>query len=279
MKATLTRWIKGLTSLTQQRKAGPAPVFHYKGFDIPQDLILKTGGGPETFDVISRLHIYNLQRLVGIRPDDQIIEVGSGIGRDAIPLTEILSSRGSYLGVDIIEQSIAWCHSAISSRHPNFRFHHYDVQDQLHNPNGCTKTTDIRFPVEDGSIDRIILQSVFTHMLKSDILHYLREFRRVLKKDGLVYATLFLYDDAILECARRTNLTQYDLRFEHEWATGCRVNGLDCPTGAVAYTEEAFNALIAEAGLQRVGDYGRGAWSGFFKDGVDGQDVAILAKQ
>jgi hypothetical protein len=115
MKATLTRWIKGLTSLTQQRKAGPAPVFHYKGFDIPQDLILKTGGGPETFDVISRLHIYNLQRLVGIRPDDQIIEVGSGIGRDAIPLTEILSSRGSYLGVDIIEQSIAWCHSAITA--------------------------------------------------------------------------------------------------------------------------------------------------------------------
>ena len=60
---------------------------------------------------------------------------------------------------------------------------------------------------------------------------------------------------------------------------GVSVNGLDCPTGAVAYTEEAFNALIAEAGLQRVGDYARGAWSGFFKDAMDGQDIAILAKR
>jgi methyltransferase family protein len=47
---------------------------------------------------------------------------------------------------------------------------------------------DFRLPVADGSVDRIILASVFTHLLPTEVLHYMREFRRALKPSGLVYA-------------------------------------------------------------------------------------------
>ena len=38
-----------------------------------------------------------------------VLEVGCGIGRDAIPLTQILSPNANYTGIDIIGRSIEWC--------------------------------------------------------------------------------------------------------------------------------------------------------------------------
>ena len=201
------------------------PTYHFKGYDIPVDLMELTGGGPATFDVISQGHIDNLRRWIGLEPTHTVLEIGCGIGRDAIPLTEILS-EGRYVGIDIIKRSIDWCTDNIAKRHPNFDFYHYDVQDQLHNPDGTTRTTDIRIPLPDKSVDRIVLFSVFTHMFQPEIEHYLREFHRLLKPSGLVYATTFLFNDEILKKARETNLTPFDLRFEHEVNPNCRINTL-----------------------------------------------------
>lgn len=245
-------------------------------FDIPIDLLNMTGGGVETFDAIADAHISNLKKFIGISPDQSILEIGCGIGRDAIPLTKLLSENGKYLGVDIIKPSIDFCNKNIKARYKNFDFIHYDVADQLHNPNGTIKTADIKLPVSDQSIDRIIAWSVFTHLYENDIRHYLNEFRRVLKSDGLTYVTVFIVDDVILDSARRTNLTPFNLTFEHLLAEGCFINDPAFPLGAIAYTRDALLAMIKDAGLELNRDFLRGAWSGFFSEPEDGQDVIIL---
>jgi SAM-dependent methyltransferase len=256
----------------------PAPerTYRFKGYDIPVDLLEMTGGGPGTFDIISQGHIENLRRWIGLKAAHTVLEIGCGIGRDAIPLTEILT-EGRYIGIDIIKRSIDWCTDNITRRNPNFVFYHYDVQDQLHNPGGTIRTIDIRIPLPDRSVDRIVVFSVFTHMFQADIEHYLREFRRVLKPKGLVYATTFVFTDEVLKKARATNLTPFDLRFEHAVSANCRINTPSHPLGAVAYTTAAWDEMISASGLRYAKPSLHGAWSGFYSDPQDGQDVVILA--
>jgi SAM-dependent methyltransferase len=255
------------------------PKFHeFMGYQIPVDLMLLTGGGPENFDIISAGHTANLQRWIGLASDHTVLEIGCGIGRDAIPLTKILS-KGRYVGIDIIGRSIDWCNNNIAARNKNFSFYHYNVEDQLHNSSGTTRTTDIRIPLEDGSVDSIFLFSVFTHLYRSDIVHYLKEFRRVLKPEGMIFATTFIYDDATLQSARSTNLTPWSLYFEHELEPGCRINDLAHPLGAIAYTRDAWWEMIEQGGLQMKKPTLMGGWSGLYPDAQDGQDVLLLGKK
>lgn len=249
---------------------------NFRGYEIPVDLMLLTGGGPETFEAISDGHMANLKRHLEVDSGETIVEIGCGIGRDAIPLADIIGPTGKYLGVDIIKPSIDWCNQNITARNKNFHFLHYDVRDQLHNMTGTTLTSEIRLPIEDGTVDKIILQSVFTHMFPPDIKHYLKEFKRILKQDGLCYVTVFLYNNEILDSARKTNLTPFNLRFEYELIEGVRLNDPAYPTGAVAYTESFINTLLLETGMQMARDPLKGSWSGYYSDADDGQDVLIL---
>ena len=123
--------------------------FSVFGFDIPVRLINLTGGGPATFEVISRHHIDVLKKYMDLQPSHTVLEIGCGIGRDAIPFLEILGPSGRYWGVDIIKDSIDWCQANITDRNPRFNFIHYNVKDQLHNPGGKTRTTNIRLPIAD----------------------------------------------------------------------------------------------------------------------------------
>src|SRR4051812_16426449 len=78
--------------------------------------------------------------------------------------------------------------------------------------------------VPDGSVDRVWAGSVFTHLTEPEIVHYMKEIRRVLKPDGLAYATFFMYSPEIIASARRTNLTPFGLLFEHAYGDGCYIS-------------------------------------------------------
>jgi SAM-dependent methyltransferase len=260
------------------RAASTEPTFHFRGYEIPTRLCLLTGGGPETFAEISDLHIRNVNAACGLRADLRVLEVGCGIGRDAIPLTQILGQEGRYVGTDVIRESIAWCAENISLRHPNFAFLHQDIRDELHNPHGTSELESARLPAEDGWADLVVLQSVFTHMLPAGVSRYLQEFARVMHRRSLVYITAFVVDDHILETARRTNLTLWNLRFEHEVEDGVFVNDLESPTGAVAYREDVLDELAARSGLELVGAMRTGSWSGAHPVTFDGQDVVVLRR-
>jgi SAM-dependent methyltransferase len=270
-----------LASKTEAPKSAPADApltFQFCGYEIPVDLMLLTGGGPDTFEEISAGHIAALQKHVGLEPGLSVLEIGCGIGRDAIPLTGILSADqgGCYIGIDIIRPSIDWCNAHIQAKNHNFVFYHMNIADQLHNPQGNVHAITSSLPVPDCKVDRIILQSVFTHMLRSDVEHYLAEFRRIMKPGSLAFVTAFIYDDAILACARGDDRAQFGFRFEHELEPGCRVNSLDYPTGSVAYTAGLMDILIAKHGLRHVRPTLKGAWSGYHPNPEYGQDVLLL---
>ena len=85
-------------------------------------------------------------------------------------------------------------------------------------------------------------------MLRDNISLYLKEFRKVLRDDGRIYATIFLVDDFILHSQDR----QAFISFSHYIGDGCYVNDLSHPTKIVAYKIWAIEAMAREAGLELV---------------------------
>src|SRR5262249_37609007 len=55
----------------------------------------------------------------GLRSDDDVLDIGCGVGQMAAPLSRYLSNRGSYNGFDIDRNIISWCHENITPRHPH----------------------------------------------------------------------------------------------------------------------------------------------------------------
>lgn len=248
---------------------------HFLGFDIPISLVNRTGGTVDTFEKISDWHAAQIDRYIGCpRSSDNVVEIGCACGRDAIPLTSILTD-GSYIGTDTQKPQIQWCTESITSRHPNFTFIHHDIQDTLHNPKGTLHAKDIRLPSADGSVDLIFLWSVFTHMTGDEIRHYLNEFRRILKpKTGHVFATCFLVNQAILDEIRVSDSPSWGLRFAHPYGDSY-INSKKEPRGAVAFEEQAFFRMVEESGLS-LKKVLWGQWSTLRPNPLSGQDAVIL---
>lgn len=80
-----------------------------------------------------------------LKPEYHVLDVGSGLGRLARPLTSFLT--GSYTGLDIVKSSVDWCEKAYSEI-PNFSFHHADLFSTTYNPNATTSAKDYKFPFQ-----------------------------------------------------------------------------------------------------------------------------------
>ena len=76
------------------------PVEHH-GYQIPRNLAWRTGR-LDRFRKVSDEHIANLRTYASLDSANTVVEIGCGVGRDAIPLTHILPSDGRYTGIDII---------------------------------------------------------------------------------------------------------------------------------------------------------------------------------
>lgn len=260
-----------MTEVTEQQ------LFEYRGYRIPVPLVDLTGGGTDTWDVIARGHMDQYAKYAPIARDASVLEVGCGVGRDAIQLAEHLTSAGSYIGIDIIRPSIEWCQQNITPRHPNFTFHYLDIQSQIHNSGGSLRVREVKLPVASDSADRIILQSVFTHMFFEDIVHYLREFRRILKPGGKVVTSFFVIDDEVRSMldGARGELADLPLTFAFAHGEGCFINDETYPEGAVAFTPRRIEQMLARSGMALDQPIHPGFWSG--RQGLtDGQDMAVL---
>ncbi len=244
------------------------------GFRMPAHLISLTGEGPARFEELAKALIDNYQKYSPFDPDMTIVDLGCGMARLAFQLFNFLNARGRYIGIDVVRDSMAWCQKNITPQHPNFTFHHFDAFNELYNPYGCYRTKDFRMPAADRSVDRIFLSSVFTHLLEDEVMHYLREFRRVLKPDGLAHASFFLYPEQPINLPPHLSF----LTFENHYGNGVYGCG-EWKRGAVAYTDEAMRRMIGNAGLRLVRPYLKGWWSGVHGDAAEfGQDAAILAR-
>lgn len=247
--------------------------FSFEGYEIPIDLMYLTGGGPDTFKQISESHMELIHKYIGLEDHWNFLELGCGIGRDAIPLTKLLRPEAKYFGLDIISRSIQWCAENITSKYPNFTFHHQNIKEGWFNPEGVLSVEDVRLPVGDAEIDAIILQSVFTHLNRAHIEHYLREFMRALRPGGKIYATFFVLDDEIQ--ARLT--PQSYLQFAHKLPTGEYCQDIKNPTIAYGYTEAVIADMAKGSGLM-LDNIVYGIWSGLRSSTDGGQDSVIFSK-
>lgn len=266
MAGNLARGL-GLTSFR-----GRSLQFTYRGYVIPLDLAEMTGGAADTWHEIVEAHLGYYERWAPVSADSDILEVGCGIGRDAMRLAELLGPDGSYVGVDITEPSIRWCRRNITRRHRNIRFAHLDVASPMYNPTGTLTNTEVVFPLADGSVDRVVLHSVFTHMVPAHVEHYLGQISRVLRRGGLVLASFFLVDDGVLDSARRHGSAQ---TFRYPGPDGCRLNDEDHPEAAIAYSLADVRAMAQRCGLQLV-DHHPGFWSGAAPAAPNGQDIVVF---
>jgi SAM-dependent methyltransferase len=248
----------------------------FQDYRLPVHLLILTGGGVDMLGAIGEKHVSNYAQFMGLAEGCTALEIGCGIGRDAFQLVNRQPPIGRYIGIDVTRDSILWCQKNITTRYPNFVFHHLDAKHELYNPLGSKTSMDFQLPAKDGSVDRIFLGSVFTHLFEEEITHYMKEIRRVLRPDGLAYATFFLYSEEIIEAARRTKRSPNGLMFEHAYGDGCYISDAAYPTGSVAFTDQAIHRMMANANLKLARPYLPGWWSGFFEEAEDGQEVAIL---
>jgi len=106
--------------------------------------------------------------LKNIPRDHVVLEIGPGFGRWTRKLIEI--SRHLVV-VDVTEKCIAHCKKLFADKN-NVEFHVNDGRSLA--------------VVADNSVDYVWSFDVFVHIEPPDIENYLREFRRILKKDGAV---------------------------------------------------------------------------------------------
>jgi ubiquinone/menaquinone biosynthesis C-methylase UbiE len=207
----------------------------------------------------------------GLRPEHKVLDVGSGIGRMARPLTTFLTS-GSYEGLDIVPEGIRWCEKHISPAYANFHFQLADVNNLMYNPRGRFQAAEYRFPFADNDFDFSFLTSVFTHMRKVEVERYLAEVARVLRPGGRCLITFFLLNG---ESRRLVKERRSSLDF-HYPLEGCWTDDANVPERAIAFDEEDVAALYRELGFtQETVRYG--SWCGR-GDYLSYQDVVVARK-
>jgi SAM-dependent methyltransferase len=157
----------------------------------------------------------------GLQPDDRVLDVGCGVGRVAIPLTQYLSPEGSYDGFDVNRSWIRWCRRNITPAYPRFRFNAVSVAN-THYGRGGVDPSRFRFPYDDASFDFIFAMSLFTHMKVEGVRQYLSEAHRVLRPGGTLVASFFFAGDEIKDAALDFRVDRGDHRLlsesDPDWA-------------------------------------------------------------
>jgi SAM-dependent methyltransferase len=229
--------------------------------------------GPGDFIAIGKEFLRHFMELAGLKPSDDVLDVGCGIGRLAIPLTTFLDDRGSYEGFDIVPDGIAWCQNQISPRFPHFRFTLADVYNGVYNPRGRYEASEYVFPYPDTSFDFVFLASVFTHMMPGDMENYLRQVVRVLKPDGRCFITYFLITPEVQALVER-GVSTLPMR---EQPGGYSTIDRGTPEYDIAFPESAILALYGEVGLELTAPIQYGTWCGR-ATGLTYQDVLVAHK-
>jgi SAM-dependent methyltransferase len=208
-----------------------------------------------------------------ITPTSKILDVGSGIGRMALPLLPFIGSKGSYDGLEIVRSGVDWCQQNITPRYPQFQFHWADVYNKEYTPQGRFQAHEYLFPFPDNHFDFVFLTSVFTHMLPRDLEHYMSEVARVMKPRGRCLATFFLLNDESLASIERGGLV---LNFVHQ-GEGYRTTNATVPEEAIAYPEPFVRALIEKCALVIEEPIHYGSWCNRPKY-LSFQDIIIAEK-
>lgn len=210
-----------------------------------------------------------LSELGVLTSTDRVLDIGCGAGRIARILARHLEPPGSYDGVDVIPEAVAWCQRHYSATAAPFRFRHADIHNAVYNPTGSGRATGYRFPVADSACDLVLAISVFTHLLADAAEHYLAEAARVLAPGGRLFSTWFLL-------APDRDITPGSaLRFTRMVGPAA-IADPDLPEAAVAYENEWVVERLRAVGLEVREPALWGTWAG--GPGTSFQDIVIARR-
>lgn len=165
---------------------------------------------------------------------ERVLDFGCGCGRLARQLVQQRPQPREYLGIDLHRAMVDWCRNELAPRAAWLRFAHHDVFNAQLNP-GAGKPRMLPFPARDGAFTLVIAHSVLTHVVEDAAGHYLREVARVLRPDGALNATFFLFDKS-------------GFPMMQEFQNALYINEGD-PTNAVIFDRTWLRGVAREAGL------------------------------
>jgi SAM-dependent methyltransferase len=226
--------------------------------------------GDGDYRAIGLEYLGHFVRIGGLKPTDRILDIGCGIGRMAVPLTQFLDPETAfYEGVDPVNEGIEWCVKNITPAYPNFRFCRVDVAHELYNPGGSIAGDKIALPFGNAKFDFIFMTSVVTHLPANEIAAYAREVMRLLAPGGRLFLTAFLVDSADLT---RPNARPRFLKGE---ASGTWIADPAAPLGAIGFDNGIVQDILKDAGLE-IRRVSFGHWRGI--DSTHYQDVIVAVK-
>jgi SAM-dependent methyltransferase len=171
-----------------------------------------------------------------------ILDIGSGCGRWAHWLRDYnfrgRTFTGTYIGIDIDAEAIAWCEKNFDAEH--FRFHHSSDASVSYNQEGG-KNAHYRVPEPDGTVDLVVSNSLLTHVLEGELENYINESYRLLKSGGAIMHSHFNLDYPPATYGTRHT-------FQHSIGNA-RVESLEQPEAAVAYRTEYLFKVCRAAGF------------------------------
>ena len=229
--------------------------------------------GSGNFQAIGNAIKRNLINQTGLHKNSTVLEIGCGYGRVAAALTELICSPGRYDGVEIVEKAVDWCTKEISSRYPNFRFHHADISNPYAKRKDGQPASTYRLPFDDNTYDVVYLTSVFSHMRPSDIKAYLNEISRVMKLHGKCFITYYLIDNFVkAQLASKQASQDFCYDFGDFLSTHKRT-----PEYAIAVSESLIRSFYEEVGLVIDEPILYGAWANR-EERFSYQDVIVATK-
>ncbi|MGH7785985.1 MAG: methyltransferase domain-containing protein [Candidatus Binatia bacterium] len=167
---------------------------------------------------------------------ESILDFGCGCGRIARQLIQQRPPPRAYLGLDLHQGMIEWCRRNLAPHAPGFRFEHHDAYHPSLNSRGSR--AHLLLPAADRSFSLVNAWSVFTHLIEAQARHYLAEIARVLRPDGYLHATWFLFDKRQLPMMQDSQNALY-------------IN-LHDPTNAVIFDRDWVVESAASVGLKLV---------------------------
>lgn len=210
----------------------------------------------------------------GLKPGDNVLDIGSGIGRMAIPMIKYLKN-GQYFGFDIDKRGIEWCQKNLTPKYPNFHFDFVNIFNKYYNKKGDLQSSEFKFPYKNDFFDFVFATSVFTHMLTKDVEHYMEEIHRVLKPGGIAFLTFFAMDD---ETKANIKSGKTHCKLIYKYDKNAFYSHKDVMEAEVGFEKEWIVEKLKKYGIGEKVKMWTGSWSGK-KNPVSYQDVFLSSKR
>ncbi len=173
-----------------------------------------------------------------------IVEIGCGCGRIANPLNQDYF-QGTYLGIDIDAEMIAYCQSHFPADRFTFRLSPH--RSSVYGAANATPEDARSFVIGDAnSKDFIFSTSLFTHLLEEELRFYMRESFRALRPNGRIFMSFFCLD-YIQKGGRWT--------FTHQVGQA-HVENAKYPEAAIAYTAQYMAQIARDCEFREVSIHG-----------------------